>query len=223
MARQPENHADEVSVFLNVPYDEDFRSLYLAYIAGLTHLGLVPHVTLGYPDGTRRLEKILREIKSCRYSIHDLSRVTVDKKKGFHTPRFNMPFELGLAVAWQTLNPGQHTWFLFEEKDYRIQKSLSDLNGTDPQIHQGKVSGVMRQLSNVFKRPEGQPTVPDMLKTYQALSRKSSKILTNAATTDLFEARVFEDLCIEAKLEVESRNPKSQLFKDRPITQKHKP
>jgi hypothetical protein len=68
----------EDSVFLNIPYDEEFRALYLAYIAGLVNLGLLPVVTLGLPGGTRRLEKIFALIRDCRYSVHDISRVTLD-------------------------------------------------------------------------------------------------------------------------------------------------
>jgi hypothetical protein len=124
--------ATQNAVFLNIPYDQKFRSLYLAYIAGLVHLGFVPRVTLGLPGGARRLDKILAEIQGCRYSIHDLSRVGVDRKPPFATPRFNMPFELGLAVAWEKSNPTKHNWFVFEAKAYRVQRSLSDLNGTDP-------------------------------------------------------------------------------------------
>lgn len=110
----------ENSVFLNIPYDKQFRPLYLAYIAGLVHLGLVPRVTLGLPGGIRRLDKIFAEISGCRYSIHDMSRVSMDRSPPYATPRFNMPFELGLAVAWEKLNPKKHNWFVFEAKNYRL-------------------------------------------------------------------------------------------------------
>jgi hypothetical protein len=192
------------AVFLNIPYDQRFRSLYLAYIAGLVHLGFVPRVTLGLPGGTRRLDKILAEIQGCRYSIHDLSRVGLDRSPPFTTPRFNMPFELGLAVAWEKSNPAKHTWFLFEAKAYRVQKSLSDLNGTDPHIHGGHVAGVMRGLSNVFRRPRSRPTVPEMMRTFNTISRRSAKILAEAGAESLFEARVFQDLCYEAKVASEN-------------------
>lgn len=192
------------AVFLNIPYDPRFRSLYLAYIAGLVHLGFVPRVTLGLPGGARRLDKILAEIQGCRYSIHDLSRVGLDRNPPFATPRFNMPFELGLAVAWEKSNPTNHTWFLFEAKAYRVQKSLSDLNGTDAQIHDGQVAGVMRELSNVFRLQRSQPTVPEMMNTFNAISRLSPKILAEAGARTLFEARAFQRLCYEAKVAAES-------------------
>src|SRR5579864_6814550 len=110
-------------VFFNIPYDQGFRTLYLAYIVGLVYLGFEPRATLSLPGGARRLDKIFEEIRGCRYSIHDLSRVEVDRDPPFATPRFNMPFELGLAVGWAKLNPRHHTWFVFEARAFRIQKS----------------------------------------------------------------------------------------------------
>jgi hypothetical protein len=191
------------AVFLNIPYDERFRRLYLAYIVGLIQLGLVPRVTLGISGGKRRLERIFELIQSCRYSIHDLSRVELDRNAP-RTPRFNMPMELGLAIAWEQVtstrnNPPRHTWFVSETRKRRIQKSLSDLDGTDPNIHDGTVQGVMRELSNAFVR-DGQPIVPEMLRTYRRVTRKLDDILSKAGTKNIYEARVFKDLCFAAKV-----------------------
>jgi hypothetical protein len=118
------------AVFLNIPYDARFSRLYLAYIVGLTELGLEPRATLRIPGGERRLNRILALIQSCRYSIHDLSRIEIDRTPP-PTPRFNMPCELGMTITWQQLNPARHTWFVFESRNRRLQKSLSDLDGTD--------------------------------------------------------------------------------------------
>jgi hypothetical protein len=68
----------------------------MAYIAGITSFGLVPRATLEIPGGKRRLDRIFTLIRGCRYSFHDMSRVELDSKRP-PTPRFNMPFELGLA------------------------------------------------------------------------------------------------------------------------------
>lgn len=187
------------AVFLNIPYDERFRRLYLAYIVGLTHLGLQPKATLGIPGGERRLDRILTLIQSCRYSIHDLSRVELDRNSP-PTPRFNMPLELGMTVTWERLNKGRHTWFVFESHTRRLQKSMSDLDGTDPNIHDGTVEGVMRELCNAFVRSRGQrPAVPAMLQTYRITSRQVPSVLQNAGTRNVFEARVFDDLCFLAR------------------------
>ena len=178
------------AVFLNIPYDDRFRRQYLAYIVGLSQLGLRPKATLGIPGGERRLDRILALIQSYRYSIHDLSRVEIDRNPP-PTPRFNMPCELGLTITWEKLNPSRHTWFVFESRRRRLQKSLSDLDGTDPNIHGATVEGIMRELCNAFVRRRGAvPSVPDMMKTYRRVVRQLDDVLVNAGANSLFEARV---------------------------------
>src|SRR5258708_34116075 len=87
------------TVFINVPYDDDYQDLYLALIAGLTSFGLDPRATLEVPGGTRRLDRIFELMTSCQYSFHDLSRVQLDRKRP-RGPRFNLPFALGLLLGW---------------------------------------------------------------------------------------------------------------------------
>ena len=103
----PRPRIEPKSVFLNIPYDTAFQRLYLAYIAGLSAFGLTPRATLEIPGGERRLDRIFELIQSCRYSIHDLSRVQLDRRPPV-TPRFNMPFEFGLVTAWTKLFPQAH-------------------------------------------------------------------------------------------------------------------
>jgi hypothetical protein len=126
----PRQRIKRKSVFLNVAYDARFGRLYLAYVVGVVQLGMVPRTTLAIPGGTARLDRIIELIRTCEYSIHDLSRVQLDRRPP-PTPRFNMPFELGLTLGWAKTHPGQHTWFVFETMNRRAQKSISDLNGTD--------------------------------------------------------------------------------------------
>jgi hypothetical protein len=61
------------SVFLNIPYDKEFEDLYVAYIVGLTQLGLRVNATLAVPN-QGRLETIIELIAKSDSSIHDLSR-----------------------------------------------------------------------------------------------------------------------------------------------------
>jgi hypothetical protein len=181
--------------FLNIPYDNTFQSLYLAYIAGITAFGLAPQATLEIPGGARRLDRIFDLINSCRYSFHDLSRVELDVPRPA-TPRFNMPFELGLAVAWDKLNAGQHVWFVLEAKSRRLHKSLSDLGGTDVYVHGGKPQGVFRELCNALVRTERQPTVQRMTGIYRGLVEVLPDIKRRAGAKSAFEARVFADLIV---------------------------
>ncbi len=192
-----------VNVFLNVPYDSRFENLFLAYIAGLFALGLVPRATLEIPGSTRRLDKIVGLISACRYSIHDLSRVEIDHQPP-RVPRFNMPFELGLTVArfWKAEGV-EHDWFVCESTDRRLMKSLSDLNGTDPYIHHGKVAGVLRELRNMFESPAAQPTIQEMTRVYQAVRKRKSYILAGAGSGNVYTKQSFQDFCVLAQAAVQ--------------------
>lgn len=184
-------------VFLNIPYDKKFGRLYLAYICGVSAFGLVPRATLEIATSTRRLDRIFRLIKDCRYSVHDLSRVELDRNPP-RTPRFNMPFELGLAVANQGMSTHDHEWFVFESEKFRLTKSLSDVNGTDPWIHDGTIAGVFRELRNIFVRPGNQPSIQQMWQVYRTVRRRLPAILNQAGTQSLFTARVFKDISVVA-------------------------
>lgn len=185
-------------VFLNIPYDRNFEKLFLAYIAGISAFGLVPRATLEISSSSRRLEKILRLIGTCRYSVHDLSRVQLDARAP-RTPRFNMPFELGLSVAYdEVAKGGKYDWFVCESKRLRLSKSLSDLNGTDPYIHDGNIAGVFRELCNIFARRDKQPTTQQMNQIYREMRRNLPTILLQSGARSVYETRVFKDLCVLA-------------------------
>jgi len=203
MAREksPAGHGSAVrqkSVFLNLPYDLQFQNLFLAYMAGVSAFGLIPRATLEIPGGARRLDRIVSLIGSCRYSIHDLSRVELDRRPPA-TPRFNMPFELGLTVGYNTDRKSeQHTWFVFESRPWRLQKSLSDLNGTDVYIHSGSSAGVFRALLSAFVRQRNQPAVGQMNMIYEALESNLPEMLRETGAGSPFEASVFKRLSVYA-------------------------
>jgi hypothetical protein len=184
---------DSSAVFLNIPYDDEFKELYLAYIVGLFHLRLKPRITSGIPGGERRLDRILALIQSCRYSIHDLSRVEVSVIPPA-TPRFNMPLELGLTITWAKLHPKDHTWFLWESTPRRVQKSMSDLDGTDAYIHLGTPEGVMSELRNAFLVGDP-PAVQQMMEVYRFVADNVEPVLAKSGTRNVYAASVFKELC----------------------------
>ena len=189
--------SEKPAVFLNLPYDRRFERLFLAYIAGISAFGMLPHATLELPNSQRRLDLILQLIAECEYSVHDLSRVQLDRRRALVTPRFNMPFELGLAVAHHKIR-GAHTWYVFEEMDQRVAKSLSDLGGTDVYIHGGTLNGLFSQLLDAFVRGGRQPTVPQMWAIYRVLRASVPDILHKTGARTVFKARPFYELSILA-------------------------
>lgn len=183
------------AVFLNVPYDPQFEDLYLAYIVGLTQLGLRINATLAVPN-QGRLDRIINLIEESDFSIHDLSRI--ETTSGI--PRFNMPLELGLALYRSHITKGRHRIFVFEKEPYRVRQSTSDVSGIDAQIHNGKPKGVMAGLRNIFCQAD-ETTVPEMLESYRAVKLKLPELRRNAGGKSLFEASVFQDLIVAALFE----------------------
>ena len=193
-------------VFLNVPYDKRYEDLYLAFLAGLCGFGLIPHATIEIPGSTRRLDRILSLIRSCRYSFHDLSRVELSQTPP-PTPRFNMPFELGLAVAIAKMGRRKHEWFVFESARHRLNKSLSDLAGTDPYIHEGTSRGVLGALVNALSRSRHRPTVRDLEMVFKGLKKTATVIKKDLQTDSLFDARPFHELVIAARVSAGNHIP----------------
>jgi hypothetical protein len=126
-------------------------------------------------------------IEQSNFSIHDLSRIELSRG----IPRFNMPVELGLALYGSRVTSGRHRVYIFESKRYRAQRSTSDINGIDPQIHAGSPKGLMAGLRNIFRQPGDVTTVPEMLESYRAVRRKLPELKRNAGGQSLFEASLF--------------------------------
>jgi len=192
--RKPNRSAKAERVFLKIPYDDAFENLLLAYISGISAFGFVPRATLEIPFGQRRLERILSLIESSEYSVHDMSRVQLNGSAP-RTPRFNMPFELGLTIGMRDAN---HSWIVCESVRRRINKSLSDIDGTDVYIHDGTIRGVFRELCNAFVRSGRQPSVTQMMQIYRVLRTNFKDVLKSAGAKDPFNARVFRDLSVLA-------------------------
>lgn len=188
----PPAKSTDKQVFLNCPCDEQFLPLFLACVAGICAFGLVPRTTLEIPGGERLLNRIIGLIRSCRYSFHDLSRVERDSRRPA-TPRFNMPFELGLTVMAAAVDPNGHTWFAFESTTRRMHKSLSDLGGTDEYVHGGVPHGVLHQIGNALVQ-HGAPNLQSMLRIHRTLERNVPRILKRTGAASVFEAWPFNDL-----------------------------
>jgi hypothetical protein len=176
------------NVFLNVPFDSGHSSLFTALVGGLTALGIEPHCVLEVPsDGQNRLERIHGLIASCGASVHDLSRVALSGP--LRVPRFNMPFELGLAYALSRQQP--HQFFVFEAREHRLQASLSDLNGHDPHIHGGTQTGVLRCILDCFGTSTGAPSLTVMTALTRRLNRSVRKLQREQGLRNPFHPYLF--------------------------------
>lgn len=184
------------TVFINVPFDPHFERLYIALITGLVSLGFIPHCALEVAATTDRLHRIFNLLRSCEFSIHDLCRVQLSATKP-RCPRFNMPFEAGLALA-VNLSGQKHQCAMFEAQRHRLQKSLSDLNGYDPYIHGGTVKGMLAALTDLFQIGDGQANAKELFSLYQVVSQDARLIKTQNGN-DLFRASSFRQLVTRAQ------------------------
>lgn len=155
----------------------------------------MPRATLQLAGRERRLDRIVQLIQECHYSVHDLSRVQ-SSGPAPRTPRFNMPFELGLAIMGSLIHPNDHEWLVFEEEPHRLQRSLSDLNGTDPYIHHGDADSVLIMLCDAFVRIDDRPSIEELRFIYAAVRRAARDV--RVRYHDIFGARPFEELVLAA-------------------------
>ncbi len=130
------------SVFINCPYDEEYRDLLRALLFVLKRLGLEPRLASErFNSAEPRMEKICELIPLCKFSIHDLSRTAADPRTNL--ARMNMPFELGIDWGWDLaernrlkLKVGKLKAFLIlEELSGGLKTAASDLGQSDFKTH----------------------------------------------------------------------------------------
>jgi hypothetical protein len=139
MAKQKNLVSAEQHVFINCPFDKEYRSLRDALVFAVFDCGFIPRCALERDDSdTVRIEKISQIITECRYGIHDLSRVEVEPNG---VPRFNMPLELGLFMGCQRYGGVAHRnkrFLVLDAVHYQYQRSTSDISGQDIKVHEGR-------------------------------------------------------------------------------------
>lgn len=123
----------ELSVFINCPFDEPFKPVFDAMVFSTLCCGFIPRSAIETGSASiPRMDRIVNAIKSSKYSIHDLSRCKGEGDANF--ARFNMPLELGMAMA-QHLGGNhqkkQHDWLMLVPRGHLYKKFISDLAGFD--------------------------------------------------------------------------------------------
>jgi len=159
-----------LEVFINIPFHREYEPTLVALISGITAFGLAPRIVTRDVRSKHRLEKLIGMIQRSTCSFHDLSYVRLDGPE--RVPRFNMPFELGLAAGVTA----KSKCFVLERSRYRLQQSLSDWNGVDPLIYNGTVAGIHRALLNVFDRRRSQIDVKLLSRVYREVWRRYGEL-----------------------------------------------
>ena len=126
--------------------------------------GYQPRCALDYSDsGAVRFTEIVKLITSCDLSIHDISRVELDRVS--RLPRFNMPLELGADLGLRLAGPPlqrRRRTLILDAEAHRYDKTLSDISGMDIDAHANdprQVIRLVRDWLNTNRRP-GTPPLP---------------------------------------------------------------
>lgn len=142
----------EKNVFVNCPFDDDFRQILLGIVFTIIYFNYNPRLALERADSAQsRIDKIIGLIENSKFGIHDLSRIESTKPGEYY--RMNMPFELGIDYGCQKLKEGK--WrnkkiLIIEKERYRFQKAISDLSGSDIKHHNDQVDEAIFAVRDWF-------------------------------------------------------------------------
>lgn len=143
----------ETKVFINCPFDDEYRPIFDAIVFCAMECGFKPRCALEVMDsGEVRFEKIIEIIRDCKFGIHDLSRTESDEVNDL--PRFNMPLELGLFLGAKRFGSGkqkQKNCLIFDRERYRYQKFISDIAGQDIRSHANNSDQAIRGIRDWFQ------------------------------------------------------------------------
>lgn len=136
------------SVFINCPFDADYKPLLRAACFAILACGYAPRCALDYSDsGAVRFTEIVKMIAECDLSIHDISRVELDS--GSQLPRFNMPLELGADLGLRLEGPARQRrrkTLILDAEPHRYDRTLSDISGMDIEAHANSAREVVRHV-----------------------------------------------------------------------------
>jgi len=152
-----------ISVFINCPYDDDYKPIFDALLYAVVVCGFTPTSALSVAEpGKPRMERIANSLRESKYSIHDLSRCRGEGDENL--ARFNMPLELGIAMGQKYYSDGEqgdHDWCLLVIRDSNYKRFLSDLAGYDPKEYTGDVeTAVQAIMSWLVVTRDAKPDIP---------------------------------------------------------------
>jgi hypothetical protein len=173
-------------VFINCPFDTEYTPIFEAIVFAVTDAGF--HATCArqrLDSGETRLAKIIQLIGSARYSIHDLSRTTLDDATNL--PRFNMPLELGIDIGCKNFSPKRSgkSFLIFDSEQYRFQKFISDIGGQDIQRHDNDPKQAVVRVRNWLRTESGLNELPGGSAIYERYEQFRHDLPTICATLKL--------------------------------------
>ncbi len=100
-------------------------------------------------------------ITECDRSIHDISRVELDRTS--RLPRLNMPLELGADLGLRLAGPllqRRRRSLILDAEAHRYDKTLSDISGMDIEAHANDVREIIRLVRDWLNANRGADAPP---------------------------------------------------------------
>jgi hypothetical protein len=176
-------------VFLNCPFDADYRPLFEAIIFTVLACGFVIRCSREQDDGgVTRISKITEIIQLSKFGIHDICRVELDPVNKL--PRFNMPLELGLFLGAKHYSTDrkqrEKCCLILDIEPYRYQKFISDIAGQDIRSHGGKPENAMGEVRGWLSTATGRPLPgqSELASVYRQFRTDLPVILADIALTE---------------------------------------
>ena len=150
------------NVFLNCPFDSAYKQLFDAMVFTVHDCGFIARCALEEGDASQvRIDKIYNIIAGCRYGIHDISRIELDKVS--ELPRFNMPLELGVFLGAKRFGIDEQkrkNCLILDKEPYRYQQFISDIAGQDVSIHNNDPEEIVKAVRNWLLTASDRKTIP---------------------------------------------------------------
>lgn len=190
----------ENNIFINCPFDKEFKPILKIIIFNSIYLGYKPLLSEIINSAESRVDGIQDLISKAKYSIHDLSRMESTKKN--ELARFNMPFELGLDIGCKRFGNAkmnEKCLLILDKIKYRYQKSISDLSGNDIEIHNNDPEIALRKFRNWIRKIEG-AKIDSANKIWRLYNEFNGDFFEIAKTDELSNADIEEmpldELCL---------------------------
>ncbi|MDX2233347.1 MAG: hypothetical protein NW200_02500 [Hyphomonadaceae bacterium] len=175
-------------VFINCPFDDGYWPLFRAIVFAIHAAGYRSRCALeDDTNGELRLDRLKALIGACDRGVHDLSRVELSRKS--RTPRFNMPFEFGVAVGASAFGGSRQKRkraLVLAGTREEWHPTVSDLSGIDPRYHENNPRLVIKAVRDFLgKTPDGRmlPGVTALWNAFQEFQKDLPRLAKEADHT----------------------------------------
>lgn len=174
--------AYEQNIFINCPFDPAYTPLFNAIVFTIHALGWRARCSLEADNAAaNRLSEIMNIIGDCRFSIHDISRTTIDPNTDL--PRFNMPLELGVDLGCRQFGKRfqqEKICLILDSDRYRYRNFISDIAGQDIRSHRDQPEEAIKQIRNWLATHAGEKPLSGpghLIRVYKEFQIDLPKIL----------------------------------------------